>query len=224
LLGELNIYRNKQKPGYIDIWWLFDDGGLTLLLPFILKNKKLWERNELRVFSVGTKISRMSKDQQQLTTLLKKFRIPAEHVTVLPDIAQKPSKESVDGFNELISPWKLADGESQEEMPWKISAQDMKTHKDKINTHLRTRELLLEHSCRKAIVTDNGKTSKGPSETNLIVLTLPIPRKNGVPAALYMSWLEFISRDVGEREKDSLQMPPVLFVRGNQTSVLTYYS
>ena len=48
--------------------------------------------------------------------------------------------------------------------------------------------------------------------------------QNGVPAALYMSWLEFLSRDVPEKRKDTLQVPPVLFVRGNQTSVLTYYS
>lgn len=35
-------------------------------------------------------------------------------------------------FNELISRWRLGEGESQEEMSWKISEDDMKTHKDKV--------------------------------------------------------------------------------------------
>lgn len=45
-------------------------------------------------------------------------------------------------------------------------------------------------------------------------MTLPMPRKNAVSAPLYMAWLESLSRG----------LPPLLFVRGNQSSVLTFYS
>lgn len=41
-----------------------------------------------------------------------------------------------------------------------------------------------------------------------------MPRKNVVPAPLYMSWLETLTQG----------MPPFLLVRGNQSSVLTFYS
>ena len=41
-----------------------------------------------------------------------------------------------------------------------------------------------------------------------------MPRKGGVSEMLYMAWLETLTAD----------MPPFLLVRGNQTSVLTYYS
>ena len=44
--------------------------------------------------------------------------------------------------------------------------------------------------------------------------TLPMPRKGATPSKLYMAWLEIMTRE----------MPPFLFVRGNQTSVLTFYS
>lgn len=44
--------------------------------------------------------------------------------------------------------------------------------------------------------------------------TLPLPRKGGVSAPLYMAWLESLTAN----------MPPYLLVRGNQTSVLTFYS
>jgi Solute carrier family 12 len=44
--------------------------------------------------------------------------------------------------------------------------------------------------------------------------TMPLPRKGVVSAPLYMAWLETLTRD----------MPPFMLVRGNQSSVLTFYS
>lgn len=41
-----------------------------------------------------------------------------------------------------------------------------------------------------------------------------MPRKGTVSAPHYMAWLELITAG----------MPPALVLRGNQTSVLTYYS
>lgn len=79
-----------------------------------------------------------------------------------------------------------------------ISDAELLAVKEKTNRHLRLRELLLQYS----------------HEANLVVMTLPIPRKNIISAPLYMAWLELLTRD----------MPPILLVRGNQTSVLTFYS
>jgi solute carrier family 12 sodium/potassium/chloride transporter 2 len=44
--------------------------------------------------------------------------------------------------------------------------------------------------------------------------TLPITRKGDFSAPLYMAWLEALTAN----------MPPFMLVRGNQTSVLTFYS
>lgn len=79
-----------------------------------------------------------------------------------------------------------------------ISNIERQTLQEKTNRQLRLRELLLEHSCN----------------ASLIVMSLPMPRQGAVSAPLYMSWLEILSKD----------MPPFLFIRGNQSSVLTYYS
>lgn len=68
----------------------------------------------------------------------------------------------------------------------------------KTNIQLRLRELLMEHS-KNAVH---------------IFMSLPMPRKDTVSAPLYMSWLEILTKD----------MPPMLLVRGNQSSVVTYYS
>jgi len=52
-------------------------------------------------------------------------------------------------------------------------------------------------------------------DSKLVVITMPVPRKTVVSNLLYMSWLDAISADLEA---------PMLFVRGNQTSVLTFYS
>ena len=33
-------FRQKKRTGHIDVWWLYDDGGLTLLLPHIIKTRR----------------------------------------------------------------------------------------------------------------------------------------------------------------------------------------
>lgn len=44
--------------------------------------------------------------------------------------------------------------------------------------------------------------------------TLPVPRRGLVSPPLYLAWLEMMSAD----------LPPTLLLRGNQQSVLTFYS
>lgn len=79
-----------------------------------------------------------------------------------------------------------------------ISNQERERLQSKTNMQLRLRELLLEHS--KSAV--------------FVCMSLPMPRQDTVSAPLYMSWLEILTKD----------MPPMLLVRGNQSSVVTYYS
>ncbi|CAB0011621.1 unnamed protein product [Nesidiocoris tenuis] len=109
VINNLTQFQRRQKKGTIDVWWLYDDGGLTLLLPYIITTRRNWSECKLRVFTLANK-----KD-----------------------------------------------------------------------------DLLYEQ--RK---------------------TLPMPRKNVVAASLYMAWLETLTKG----------MPPFLLVRGNQQSVLTFYS
>ena len=52
------------------------------------------------------------------------------------------------------------------------------------------------------------------ADAALIVMTLPVIRKCHVSAGLYLSWLDIMTK----------RMPPTLIIRGNQESVLTFYS
>ncbi|CAJ0581669.1 unnamed protein product, partial [Mesorhabditis spiculigera] len=186
----------RIKKARIDVWWLSDDGGLTLLLPHLLTLERSYlEDAELRVFTVGSqKNPVMDSDKLDLAALLNKFRINFVDVETVVGIEQKPHAKTLETWETLITPYRAV-GQRQKE--GEITEHDLTMHKGKTYRHLRCGELLQKYS----------------EDADLIVVTLPVPSK-GTPAPLYLSWLEMMSRG----------LPPTLLVRGNHSSVLTFYS
>ncbi|KAK2506070.1 hypothetical protein MC885_004979 [Smutsia gigantea] len=205
LLEASTQFQKKQGKSTIDVWWLFDDGGLTLLIPYLLTTKKKWKDCKIRVF-IGGKINRIDHDRRAMATLLSKFRIDFSDIMVLGDINTKPKKESIVAFDEMIEPYRLHEDDKEQDVadkmkddePWRITDNELELYKTKTHRQIRLNELLKEHS----------------STANIIVMSLPVARKGAVSSALYMAWLEALSKD----------LPPILLVRGNHQSVLTFYS
>ncbi|CAJ0600395.1 unnamed protein product [Cylicocyclus nassatus] len=194
LLQQLQRFRTKVPKGSIDIWWLKDDGGLTLLLPYLLQLPGAYlEGAHLRVFVPAGKRDSVNDDQRQMATLMQKFRIAASDVHVINTFARPPSKETMEEFNRYVNIFK-EDYNGQKGL---ITEDELQNFRSKTNRYLRKAELLRENS----------------QGADLVIVTLPIPRRTDMSSALYMSWLEVISRN----------MPPTLFVRGNRTSVLSYF-
>ncbi|KAL0270733.1 UNVERIFIED_CONTAM: hypothetical protein PYX00_008039 [Menopon gallinae] len=200
VLNKLTQFQRKQKKGTIDVWWLYDDGGLTLLLPYIISTRSNWSSCKLRVFTLANKKDELEFEQRSMASLLAKFRIDYSDLTVIPDITKKPQDKTTQFFELLIRDLKVNDDDNIEGITHEvgITESELLATKEKTRRHLRLRELLLEYSM----------------DSSLIVMTLPMPRKNVVSASLYMAWLELLTKG----------MPPFLLVRGNQTSVLTFYS
>ncbi|UYV78085.1 hypothetical protein LAZ67_16000051 [Cordylochernes scorpioides] len=44
---------NAKLEGTIDIWWILHEGGLLLLLPFLLKQHRVWKNCKLRIFTLA---------------------------------------------------------------------------------------------------------------------------------------------------------------------------
>ncbi|XP_012931207.1 solute carrier family 12 member 2 isoform X2 [Heterocephalus glaber] len=205
LLEASTQFKKKQGKNTIDVWWLFDDGGLTLLIPYLLTTKKKWKESKIRVF-IGGKINRIDHDRRAMATLLSKFRIDFSDIMVLGDINTKPKKENIVAFDEMIEPYRLHEDDKEQDIadkmkedePWQITDNELELYKTKTYRQIRLNELLKEHS----------------STANIIVMSLPVARKGAVSSALYMAWLEALSKD----------LPPILLVRGNHQSVLTFYS
>ncbi|XP_008936806.1 PREDICTED: solute carrier family 12 member 1 isoform X2 [Merops nubicus] len=205
LLEASTQFKKKQGKGTIDIWWLFDDGGLTILIPYILTIRKKWKNCKLRIFT-GGKVNRIEEEKLVMASLLSKFRIKFADINIICDINVKPNKESWKFFEEMIEPYRLHESckdittaeKLKRETPWKITDAELEAFKEKSYRQVRLNELLQEHS----------------RAANLIVLSLPVARKGVVSDYLYMAWLEILSKN----------LPPTLMVRGNHKNVLTFYS
>ncbi|NXR22715.1 S12A3 protein, partial [Cinclus mexicanus] len=201
------IFQSEQGKKTIDIYWLFDDGGLTLLIPYLLGRKKRWGKCKIRVF-VGGQINRMDEERKAAVT--------TPSPSLCPTSTLKPAQIlflstvcfccSIKRFDELIAPFRLNDGfkdeatvnEMRQGCPWKISDEEADKNRAKSLRQVRLNEILLDYS----------------RDAALIAITPPIGRKGRCPSSLYMAWLETLSQDL---------RPPIILIRGNQENVLTFY-
>eukprot|EP01134_Creolimax_fragrantissima_P001336 CFRG1336T1 len=174
---SFGFFEDSHRPrGTVDVWWLADDGGLTILLPYLLNKSHFWSKCKLRILTVGEN-TEMTTERLRMTRLLRKFRISGE-VVVVENQSDNPDPESI-------------------EMWQKYGVGIKGELTSRIRRHLRLRELMKENS-------DNA---------SLIFMTLPVPRKTE-DCTTYMAFLDLLTVD----------MPPVCLLRGNQQSVLTFYS
>ncbi|NWH38302.1 S12A3 protein, partial [Chloropsis hardwickii] len=188
------IFQSKQGKKTIDIYWLFDDGGLTLLIPYLLGRKKRWGKCKIRVF-VGGQINRMDEERKATPKPAQTLFLGTVCLCC-----------SIKRFDELIAPFRLNDGfkdeatvnEMRQGCPWKISDEEVDKNRAKSLRQVRLNEILLDYS----------------RDAALIAITPPIGRKGRCPSSLYMAWLETLSQDL---------RPPIILTRGNQENVLTFY-
>ncbi len=68
-------FRMKQKRGTIDVWWLYDDGGLSMLLPHILTTRSNWAKSKLRVFCLADDNEEQLTKQKRCYPYLIKIKI-----------------------------------------------------------------------------------------------------------------------------------------------------
>ncbi|BFG05441.1 solute carrier family 12 member 6 [Drosophila madeirensis] len=76
----INFYpeSNHKIGGNIDIWWIVHDGGLLMLLPFLLKQHRTWRNCKLRIFTVAQIEDNSIQMKKDLKTFLYHLRIEAD--------------------------------------------------------------------------------------------------------------------------------------------------
>ncbi|XP_059352273.1 bumetanide-sensitive sodium-(potassium)-chloride cotransporter-like isoform X2 [Daphnia carinata] len=194
VLNSIVLFQRKQKKDTIDVWWLSDDGGLTLLLPVIINSRSNWSETKLRIFCTASGVHELEREQIGMAMLLSKFRIDYSDLVIITDVDEPPKSKTKKWFDGLIRPL-LQTGINE---GLQLTDGELEAFQYKTDRYLRLRELLLDHS----------------SDSNLVFMTLPVTRKGAFSAPLYMAWLEALTAN----------MPPFVLIRGNQTSVLTFYS
>uniref|UniRef100_M3ZFE5 Solute carrier family 12 member 10, tandem duplicate 1 n=1 Tax=Xiphophorus maculatus TaxID=8083 RepID=M3ZFE5_XIPMA len=126
------VFQNNQGKKTIDVYWIADDGGLTLLVPYLITRRKCWRRCKIRVFTVGDE-QNMEKGRDEMIALLKRFRL---------DIKK---------FNDT-SFLCVSVEELRQSTPWKISDKQFEAFKLKSERKVRLNEIIRKNSKHTALV------------------------------------------------------------------------
>uniref|UniRef100_A0A667WHJ1 Solute carrier family 12 member 10, tandem duplicate 1 n=1 Tax=Myripristis murdjan TaxID=586833 RepID=A0A667WHJ1_9TELE len=91
------VFQNDQGKKTIDVYWIADDGGLTLLVPYLLTRRKRWRQCKVRVFISGDEHS-MEEATFFLFLLL----------------------DSVSRFEDTVTPFRLKDEQQDDTLPQEL--------------------------------------------------------------------------------------------------------
>eukprot|EP00949_MAST-11_sp_MAST-11-sp1_P004576 g4576.t1 len=206
---EAAIEGMHEDDPSVDCWWLSDDGGLTLLVPHLILQSKMWRgkrSTKMRLMNTlrEDELARAGRELTRLDDLVnKKFRIGAEVVNVILGAAGKtPGRAGKKYRRKLDVAFQNLRREMQEQ--------------DKEDLDRILNKCANDAAPRIRIGQVIAKRSKS---ARLVVISIPVPRKDKMVNEwypyYYMSLLDAISKvpDV-----------PVVLIHGSQEDVLTFYS
>ena len=197
-IGESITSSNENKK-FIDVYWLVDDGGLTVLFPYILSQHSFWKGCILRL-NIISKADTITDEYLNVYNLMKKFRLPfaqQENINIIEidKEEEEPTKETLNKFTQLIQ--------------HKIDFNDL-IRQEIVMKWLKVSEIVHKHS----------------QGTGMIIITLPLPTKlyesknntiqhnKKMNTMIYFAILELLTQN----------MPPSILIRGNGENALTFYS
>uniref|UniRef100_A0A8C5CH12 Solute carrier family 12 member 7 n=1 Tax=Gadus morhua TaxID=8049 RepID=A0A8C5CH12_GADMO len=68
----------RLGEGTIDVWWVVHDGGMLMLLPFLLRQHKVWRKCKMRIFTVAQMDDNSIQMKKDLQMFLYHLRLDAE--------------------------------------------------------------------------------------------------------------------------------------------------
>lgn len=124
---------NVEQHFPLDIWWLVDDGGLTLLVGYLLSTHKAWKKCDIRLFTILPKDKEITEIQVKLTRLLHLLRIKAE-IIVVKGMENDPKED-------MFATWNDGNFKTNNE-----------TDKKAVNKFLKLREFLMKYSANSSLI------------------------------------------------------------------------
>ncbi|CAJ0584828.1 unnamed protein product, partial [Mesorhabditis spiculigera] len=77
-----NTQTAVKLHGYIDVYWIVQDGGLCLLVAYLLKLNKIWRGCKLRIIAIAQESDNNTRMQQDLQKYVYQLRIDAKILIV----------------------------------------------------------------------------------------------------------------------------------------------
>uniref|UniRef100_A0AAQ4R8L2 Solute carrier family 12 member 5b n=1 Tax=Gasterosteus aculeatus aculeatus TaxID=481459 RepID=A0AAQ4R8L2_GASAC len=228
----------RFTEGHIDVWWIVHDGGMLMLLPFLLRQHKVWRKCKMRIFTVAQMDDNSIQMKKDLITFLYHLRIDAavevvemhdgdisaytyEKTLVMEQRSQilkqmhltKNEKE-----REVILTVRLIHGRTASSTPASPTspasptdgAERGQTGANPEAVTCRPVDVRRMHTAMRL----NEVITKKSKEAKLVLLNMPGPPKNRVGNENYMEFLEVLTEGLNR----------VLLVRGGGREVITIYS
>nr|XP_056718459.1 solute carrier family 12 member 7 isoform X2 [Euleptes europaea] len=70
--------QERFTEGNVDVWWIVHDGGMLMLLPFLLRHHKVWRKCKMRIFTVAEMDDNSIQMKKDLQMFLYHLRLNAE--------------------------------------------------------------------------------------------------------------------------------------------------
>jgi len=188
-----------KSEGTIDIWWLFDDGGLTILTGYLLTKHREFKNHRLRIMALDE--IGFDADSTDMVSLVAKLRIDAEIIHV-------STEEANSGDAEMATPTVAV---SSEEQKTEGDGDGAEAEADG-DSPMASRKMSLFAQGKIAKYRRVGNTiSNYSSDAKMCLLTMPYPRDK-------FEWWEYaqVIHDLTPQDI------PTVFVRGTQDQVLTF--
>uniref|UniRef100_A0A671XJZ4 Solute carrier family 12 member 6 n=1 Tax=Sparus aurata TaxID=8175 RepID=A0A671XJZ4_SPAAU len=240
---NISLFPSNSEPcteGYIDVWWIVHDGGMLMLLPFLLRQHKVWRKCGMRIFTVAQMEDNSIQMKKDLATFLYHLRIEAEVEVVEmhdSDISAYTYERTLmmEQRSQMLRQMRLSKSDREREaqlvkdrnsmlriqMTWtkEKTSQYRATHSG-CSTPEGFRDMLSirpDHSNVRRMHTAvklNEVIVNKSHDARLVLLNMPGPPRNPDGDENYMEFLEVLTEGL-ER---------VLLVRGGGSEVITIYS
>ncbi|XP_019365281.1 PREDICTED: solute carrier family 12 member 5 [Gavialis gangeticus] len=229
--------QERFAEGHIDVWWIVHDGGMLMLLPFLLRHHKVWRKCKMRIFTVAQMDDNSIQMKKDLTTFLYHLRITAEVEVVEmheSDISAYTYEKTLvmEQRSQILKQMHLTKNEREREIQ-SITDESRGSirRKNPANTRLRLsvpeeqvgdgeekpeEEVRNQSNVRRmhTAVKLNEVIVKKSQDAKLVLLNMPGPPRNRKGDENYMEFLEVLTEHLDR----------VLLVRGGGREVITIYS
>ncbi|XP_060864758.1 bumetanide-sensitive sodium-(potassium)-chloride cotransporter-like [Metopolophium dirhodum] len=159
-------FLSKRNNGTVDVWWLFDDGGLALIIAHIFKSCDVWKKCKFRIFGVTDQLINVDTEKNKLKQLLSMYRVQFDFIDVV--LAKRTSLKTMANFTTLWNQQFINQENQQQD--------DEKYNKQTVIDTLYVKDLLETYSMQSdLIIISSSKTTEKLDQ-------------------IHMYWMEVITR------------------------------
>uniref|UniRef100_A0A8C3CR32 Solute carrier family 12 member 7 n=1 Tax=Cairina moschata TaxID=8855 RepID=A0A8C3CR32_CAIMO len=244
---NIDLFPTNQErftEGNIDVWWIVHDGGMLMLLPFLLRQHKVWRKCKMRIFTVAQMDDNSIQMKKDLQMFLYHLRLNAEVEVVEMfenDISAFTYEKTLmmEQRSQMLKQMQLSKNEREREAQL-IHDRNTASHStpavkasvaasvpEKVQMTWTKEKFVAEKHKNKdtnvnqsnvrrmhTAVKLNGVVLNKSQHAQLVLLNMPGPPKNRKGDENYMEFLEVLTEGLDR----------VLLVRGSGREVITIYS